>query len=174
MPKAEKLQSVADIKDLFSRSEAFFITDYQGLNVADITVLRKHLRQKKVTYLVAKNTLFKIGAEQAGVKGLEKYLLGPTAVAFAHEDAPAAAKVLYDSFKEKTLPRVKAFVVADQTHSAASLEAFASLPSKEVLYGQVAAMVQAPLQELVNTMNGFFQPLVGVIDALAEKRKTAA
>jgi len=174
MPKADKVQSVADIKDLFSRSEAFFFTDYQGLNVADITVLRKNLRQRKVTYLVAKNTLLKIGAKEAGVTGMDKYLTGPTAVAFAHEDAPAAAKVLYDSFKEKNLPRVKAFVVADQTHSADNLEMFASLPSKEVLYGQVAAAVQAPLQELVNTMNGFFQPLIGSIDALAEKRKTAA
>ncbi len=174
MAKAEKVQSVAEIKDLFSRSEAFFLTDYQGLNVADMTVLRKNLRQKSVRFLIAKNTLLKIGAAQAGVKGIDKFLSGPTAVAFAMEDAPAAAKVLHDSFKEKQLPRVKAFVIADQAHSAESLEAFASLPSKEVLLGQVAAMVQAPLQELVNTMNGFFQPLVGVIDALAEKRKTAA
>lgn len=174
MAKDDKVQAVAEIKDLFAKSEAYFFTDYQGLNVADITVLRKNLRQKKVKYLVAKNTLLKKGAEQAGITGIEKYLTGPTAVAFAMEDAPAAAKVLHDSFKEKQLPRMKAFVVADQTHPASSLEAFASLPSKEVLLGQVAAMVQAPLQELVNTMQGFFQPLVGVIDALAEKRKTAA
>jgi len=174
MRKTEKTQSVSDIKDLFARSEAFFVTDYQGLNVADITVLRKNLRQKKVTFLVAKNTLIKIGASQAGVSGLDKYLKGPTAIAFAHEDAPAAAKVLYDSFKEKKLPRMKAFVVSEQLHTSENLEAFASLPTKDVLYAQVAAAVQAPLQELVNTMNGFFQPLVGSIEALAEKKKSAA
>lgn len=174
MPKQEKVTAVAEIKDLFSNAEAYFFTDYQGLNVADMTVLRKNLRQKKVKYLVAKNTLLKKGAEQAGITGIEKYLTGPTAVAFATEDAPAAAKVLHDSFKEKQLPRVKAFVVADQTHPAASLEAFASLPSKEVLLGQLAALVKQPMQELVNTMNGFFQPLVGSIDALAEKKKDAA
>jgi len=173
MPKVEKAQSVSDIKDLFSRSEAFFVTDYQGLNVADITVLRKNLREKKVTFLVAKNTLLKIGAEQAGVTGLDKYLKGPTAIAFAHDDAPAAAKVLHDSFKEKKLPRVKAFVISEQVHAPESLEAFATLPSKEVLYAQVAAAVQAPLQELVNTINGFFQPLVGSIDALAKKKDAA-
>lgn len=174
MPKTEKVKSVSDIKDLFSRSEAFFVTDYQGLNVADITVLRKNLREKKVTFLVAKNTLLKIGAEQAGVTGLDKYLKGPTAIAFAHDDAPSAAKVLHDSFKEKKLPRVKAFVISEQVHAPENLEAFASLPSKEVLYAQVAASVQAPFQELVNTINGFFQPLVGSIDALAEKKKDAA
>ncbi len=174
MPKQEKVTAVAEIKDLFANAEAYFFTDYQGLNVADMTVLRKNLRQKKVKYLVAKNTLLKKGAEQAGITGIEKYLTGPTAVAFATEDAPAAAKVLHDSFKEKQLPRVKAFVVADQTHPAASLEAFASLPSKEVLLGQLAALVKQPMQELVNTMNGFFQPLVGSIDALAEKKKDAA
>lgn len=174
MAKPEKVESVAEIKDLFSRSEAFFLTDYQGLNVADMTVLRKNLRQKSVRYLIAKNTLLKIGAAQAGVKGIDKFLSGPTAVAFAMEDAPAAAKVLHDSFKERQLPRVKAFVVADQAHSAESLEAFASLPSKEVLLGQLAALVKQPMQELANTMNGFFQPLVGVIDALAEKKKDAA
>jgi large subunit ribosomal protein L10 len=174
MPKQEKVTAVAEIKELFSNSEAYFFTDYQGLNVADMTVLRKNLRQKKVKYLVAKNTLLKKGAEQAGITGIEKFLTGPTAVAFATEDAPAAAKVLHDSFKEKQLPRVKAFIVADQTHPAASLEAFASLPSKEVLLGQLAALVKQPMQELVNTMNGFFQPLVGAIDALAEKKRDAA
>lgn len=174
MPKTEKVRSVSDIKDLFSRSEAFFVTDYQGLNVADITVLRKNLREKKVTYLVAKNTLLKIGAQQAGVTGIEKYLKGPTAIAFAHDDAPAAAKVLHDSFREKKRPVVKAFVISEQVHVAENLEAFATLPSKDVLYAQVAAAVQAPLQELVNTLNGFFQPLVGSIEALAEKKKSAA
>jgi large subunit ribosomal protein L10 len=174
MPRTEKVQSVSDIKDLFSRSEAFFVTDYQGLNVADITVLRKNLREKKVTYLVAKNSLLKIGAQHAGVAGIEKYLKGPTAIAFAHDDASTAAKVLYDSFKEKKLPRVKVFVVSEQVHLAENLEVFATLPSKDVLYAQVAAAVQAPLQELVNTLDGFFQPLIGSIEALAEKKKSAA
>jgi large subunit ribosomal protein L10 len=69
---------------------------------------------------------------------------------------------------------MKAFVVSEQVHTSDKLEAFASLPTKDVLYAQVAASVQAPLQELVNTMNGFFQPLVGSIEALAEKKKSAA
>ena len=101
MPTQQKVQAVAEMKELFENSDSFFITDYQGLDVADMTQLRSNLRDNNVKYLIAKNTLLKIAAKEAGYEGLDTHLTGPTAIAFTSDDAAAAAKVLNDFFKDK-------------------------------------------------------------------------
>ena len=94
MLRQEKVESVAGLKQLFEDAGAFFITDYQGLNVADMTVLRKNLRENNVKFLVAKNTLFRLAAKDAGVEGVDEHFNGPTAIAFAMDDPSMAAKIL--------------------------------------------------------------------------------
>lgn len=174
MPKPEKIEAVAEMKKLFEDSRSFFVTDYQGLSVAAMTKLRRDLRGQDVRYLVAKNTLLRLAAKEAGVEGIEEHLSGPTAIAFVPEDAPAAAKVLHESFKERELPRTKVFVIVDKIYSADDLKAFAELPSRDELLSQVAMAVEAPLTELARTINGFFQELIGSVEALSEKRKAEA
>lgn len=172
MPKPEKIQAVAEMKELFENSSSLFVTDYQGLNVADMTVLRSKLRDSNVKYLIAKNTLMKIAAKEAGVEGIDEHLSGPTAIAFTNDDPAAAAKVLNDSFKDKDLPRMKVFVVDNDVFEASQIGRLADLPTKEVLYSQVVAAVEAPFQELYGSIDGFFRELVGSIDALADKKKS--
>ncbi len=171
MPKPEKITAVAEMKKMFEESDSFFVTDYQGLNVANVTALRANLRKNGVHYLVAKNTLLKLAASEAGVEGIEEFLSGPTAVAFVKDDPVAAAKVLNDSIKERELPRIKVFVVDKKHYEPGDLTRFADLPSREQLLAQVVAAVEAPLTELVGSLDGFFRKLVGLVDALAEKRK---
>lgn len=172
MPKPEKIQAVAEMKELFENSSSLFVTDYQGLNVADMTALRTNLRNKNVKYLIAKNTLMKIAAKEAGVEGINEHLSGPTAIAFTNDDAAAAAKVLNDSFKDKQLPRMKVFVVDNEVYEGTEIKRLADLPTKEVLLSQVVAAVEAPFTSLIGSIDGFFRELVGSIDALAEKKKT--
>lgn len=171
MLRQEKVESVAGLKQLFEASGAFFITDYQGLNVADLTVLRKNLRENNVKYLVAKNTLFRLAAKDAGVEGVEQHFNGPTAIAFAMDDPSVAAKILYNSYKEKERPSFKAFYLENQVHGPDQVKRLAELPSREVLLSQLVAAVESPLTELVGTLDGFFRELIGSIDALAEKKK---
>ncbi len=171
MLRTEKTQVVADIKELFKGAGAIFVTDYQGLNVSDMTVLRRSLRENQVRYLIAKNTLFKLAAKDAGVEGLDEFFTGPTAVAFATDDPSVAAKILYDSHKERDLPKFKAFFLEGQIHSAEEVKALAELPPKDVLLSQVAAAVESPLTELVGSIDGFFRELVGSLDALVDKKK---
>ena len=172
MPNAQKIEDVAGIKALFESNKAFFITDYHGLNVTDLTALRRNLRKKNVTYLVAKNTLFKVAANQAGVKGIEEHLTGPTAVAFAKDDAPAAAKILHDSFKSIEKPRMKVFIVEDNVFLGKDIKRLAELPSREVLLSIIASAVEAPLVGVASVINAVFQGLLGTIEALAEKKKS--
>jgi large subunit ribosomal protein L10 len=174
MPNAQKIEDVAAIKTLFENNTAFFITDYHGLNVSDITALRRNLRKKNATFLVAKNTLIKVAAGQAGVKGLDDHLTGPTAVAFAKDDAPAAAKILHDSFKNIEKPRMKVFVVDENVFDGKEIKKFADLPSKEALLSMIASAVEAPMVGVVSAINALFQELLGTIDALAEKKKSEA
>ncbi|MBU0984569.1 MAG: 50S ribosomal protein L10 [candidate division Zixibacteria bacterium] len=171
MLRSEKVDKVADIKQLFEDSGAFFITDYQGLNVADMTDLRSQLRKGNVRYLISKNTLFSLAAKDAGKQGFESHFVGPTAIAFTSEDASVAAKILHESFKTRKLPRIKAFVVDAQVHGPEQMQALADLPSREVLLSGVVAAVEAPFTELIGTIDGFFRELVGSIDALADKKQ---
>ncbi len=171
MLREEKSEHVARIKELFESSNAFFLTDYQGLNVPDITILRKNLREANVKFTVAKNTLFRLAAKDAGVEGLEEYLEGPTAIAFAADDPSVAAKILYESHKKTELPRFKVFMVEGQLHQADEVRALAELPPRDVLLSQVVASVEAPLTELVGTIDGFFREIVGLVDAVADQKK---
>jgi len=170
MPRQEKVDAVAEMKKLFEDSRSFFVTDYQGLDVAAMTKLRSDLRDADVRYLIAKNTLLKRAAAEAGVEGIDDYLKGPTAIAFVPEDAPAAAKVIHDSFKDRQLPRTKIFVVADTVYSPDDLKAFAELPSRDELLARVAASVEAPLVELARTIDGFFQQLILTLQGLEDKK----
>lgn len=170
MPNAEKLETVAQYKKLFEDSSSVFVADYQGLNVADLTDLRKKLRESNVKFVVGKNTLFRLAAE-GNVEGIEEHLSGPTAVIFTEDDPACAAKILHDSFKAHDLPKMKAFWLDGVLFEAAEIKKLADLPTKDQLYSMVAAAVEAPLTELVRTLNAFHQNLVGTIDALAEKKK---
>lgn len=172
MPKPEKIEAVAEIRKMFESAGSFFVTDYQGLNVADMTALRKRLRDNKVKYLIAKNTLLKLAAREAGVSDIDEHLLGPTAVAFTSDDPAGAAKILNDYYKDKELPRMKVFVVDNQLFHGTEITRLADLPSREILLGQLVAAIEAPLTSLVGALDGFFRELVGSVDALAEKRKT--
>ena len=171
MPNAEKTDTVAQYRKLFEDSSSVFVTDYQGLNVADLTDLRKKLRENNVKFLVGKNTLFRLAAKDA-IEGIEQHLSGPTAVVFTEDDPASAAKILHDSFKAHDLPRMKAFWLDGVPFEAAEIKKLADLPTKDQLYSMVAAAVEAPLTELVRTLNAFHQNLVGCIDALAEKKKS--
>ncbi|MDF1545787.1 MAG: 50S ribosomal protein L10 [bacterium] len=171
MPKQEKIDAVAAAKKLFEEAGSFFVTDYQGLNVADMTGLRKSLRESNVRYIIEKNTLIKIAAKEAGVPDVSEHLVGPTAVAFAMDDPAVAAKILNDSFKDKDLPRMKVFVVDEQVFDAADIGRLADLPPKDMLLSLLVASVEAPFSELVGSLDGFFRELVGSVDALAEKRQ---
>ncbi|MDX9858886.1 MAG: 50S ribosomal protein L10 [candidate division Zixibacteria bacterium] len=173
MPKPDKLEKVAELKKLFEESSSFFVTDYQGLNVAHVTELRRNLRKGHVTYVVAKNTLLKIAAREAGVTDdIRASLEGPTAVAFCYDDPSVPAKILHESYKEREMPRIKVFVVDDHVHAGTEIKRLADLPSREVLLSQVIAAVESPLTAVIGTIDAIMRDLVGTIDALARKRES--
>ncbi|SFU68496.1 50S ribosomal protein L10 [Alicyclobacillus macrosporangiidus] len=144
--REEKEQLVAEIADRLSRSKATIITDYRGLNVAEVTELRKQLREAGVEYRVLKNTLTRRAAAQAQVAGIEEYLTGPSAIAFGFEDPVAPAKVLFDFAKKHKALELKGGVVEGRVVSAKEVEALANLPSREGLLSMLLSVLQAPVR----------------------------
>ncbi|MEW5924632.1 MAG: 50S ribosomal protein L10 [Candidatus Zixiibacteriota bacterium] len=170
MPKTEKVTVVEEVRKFLEESNSIFITDYSGLNVEDITILRKNLREKSVKYLVAKNTLVKIAAKDAGLENIVQFLSGPTAIAFGVDDPAIPAKILYDSYKDKEKPIIKAFVLDKELYKGSDIVRLAELPSREILLAQLIGAIESPFQALMGSVNAVMQELVATIDALAKAK----
>lgn len=171
MPKPEKIKAVENIRKYLEESGSIFVTDYSGLNVADITVLRKNLRENSVRFLVAKNTLMRIAAKDAGHDDITEYLEGPTALAFGKDDPALLAKILYDSYREKEKPVVKAFVVENQLFPGSEVVRLAELPSREVLLAQLVFSIESPLNSVVSSLDGVFQEFLATLEALEKSKE---
>lgn len=164
----EKQKVVEDIKKKFQGATGVILADYRGLTVSQVTKLRVELRQAGVEYKVLKNTMVRRAADEVGIKGLEEFLEGPTALAFS-VDPVAPAKILSEfSKKNKATLTIKAGVLEGRVIDAEKVKELANLPSREVLLSQVLAGMQGPLQGMVNVLQG---PIRKFGYALEEVRK---
>ena len=170
MPTQEKIEKVNRVKDYLSRSENYFITEYQGLDVETLSVLRTRLRQADARLLVEKNTLVRVAAHEIGVTALDDKLTGPTAIAFCFGDPVAPAKILYAMFKEKQLPVIKAFMMSGELLDGSKIGALADLPGRNDLLARVIGMIEAPIAEVTASLDAVTQEFIGTMEALAAAR----
>jgi large subunit ribosomal protein L10 len=154
------------------RSKGTILTDYRGLTVAEITELRKRLRETDAEYHVVKNTLFKRAI--ADEETLNLYLEGPTAIAFALTDPVAPTKVLLDFIREKRKAAVKVGWIDGRVFDEEQLTTLSKLPPREVLIAQVVGGIQAPITGLVGTLQGIISSFVYTLQAVADKRQQEA
>jgi len=145
---------VSEITEKMKESKSFIVTDYRGLNVAQVTKLRAELRKAGVEYRVLKNTLMTISANDLGLEGIQDYFKGPTAVAFGVEDAVAPAQVLAKFAKEFEALEIKAGVLEGKLISLDEIKALADLPSREVLLAKLANVMQSPISGMANVLQG--------------------
>jgi len=172
MPTQRKAETIQLIKEKIENAKAVVLTDYRGLNVAQVTDLRKKLREAGVEYKVLKNTLTGIAAKEVGVdESIGTYLEGPTAVAFTYDDPVAVAKVLAEFAKGNDKLKIKGGILQKKVISAEGVEALAKLPPKEVLIAQVLAGMQAPISGFVNVLQGTIRNFVGVVDAIRKQKE---
>lgn len=164
----KKKEEVALLKEKFESAQSAVITDYCGLNVAEMTKLRAKLREAGVEYKVVKNTLLILAADEVGIEGVESVFKGPTAIAYGIEDQVAPAKILSEFAKEYKKLEVKAGILDGKIISKEQVDDLANLPSREVLLTQVAGLLQGPLVGLANVLQG---PIRKMGYALEEIRK---
>ena len=171
MVTPEKKAAVEELKEKFSDCESMVITDYIGLDVETMTELRTKLREAGVDYKVVKNTLASIAAEESDIEEVKEYFVGPTAIAFGREDAVSPAKVLVDFAKEHKDLEIKAGFLNENIIGPEKIESLADIPSREVLLGQTAAGMKAPITGLVRVLNGNVQGLVRALNQIKEQKE---
>lgn len=174
MARPEKEAAVAELKEKFGRAQAVVLTDYRGLTVAQITELRKKLREAGLEYRVVKNTLTRLAASELVGEDLDPYLEGPTALAFAYEDPVAPAKILTEFARSFKALQIKGAVLEDKVIDATGVKELAELPPYEVLVAQLLGTLQGPIRGLVTVLSGPQRKLVYALDAIRKEKENMA
>ena len=168
--RTDKATAVAELAEHFRISSATVLTEYRGLTVRQITDLRRSLG-RETTYSVAKNTLAKRAAADAGIAGLDELFTGPTALAFVSGDPVEAAKSLRDFAKANPLLVIKGGVFEGKAISAAEVGRLADLESREVLLAKLAGAMKANLSRAAALFQAPLAQAVRTVAALQDKRE---
>ena len=148
MSKAIETKSVKvqEIVAKFEAAASIVVVDYRGLTVAQVTELRKQLREAGVEFKVYKNTLTRRAAETVGVEAINEFLTGPNAIAFSNEDVVAPAKIINEFAKKNEALEIKAGIIEGTIASVEDVKALAELPSREGLLSMLLSVLQAPVR----------------------------
>src|SRR5215510_10260020 len=171
--RAEKEQELQDLTAAFGQSDTAILVDYKGLNVPQVTELRRQLRGAKANYKVVKNTLAKRASKGTKLASLESHFEGTTAIAYTGADAVALAKALTAFMKNAPALKIKAAVVQGQEIKPAAVTDLATLPGKPELYSKLLFLMQAPMQQLVTVLSATPRNLVTVLNEAAKKKAEA-
>jgi large subunit ribosomal protein L10 len=173
MANSGKVSAVAEISEKFRASSAAVVTEYRGLSMAQLTTLRRALG-KGSTYTVAKNTLVKRAAEDAGVQGLDSLLVGPTAIAFVEGEPVDAAKALRDFAKENKALVIKGGYMDGRPLSVDEVSKIADLDSREVLLAKLAGAMKGNLAKAAGLFAAPASQVARLAAALQEKKAAQA
>jgi large subunit ribosomal protein L10 len=164
-----KTEGIKKIRDLIEGSRDVIFTDFRGLNVTQITDLRRSLQEKEAEYRVVKNNYARLALSELGFPFDEDFLIDPTAVALARSDIGPIAKVLFEFTRDSTL-RIKGGLIDGKVVSSEQVEAISRLPGREQLYAMLMGTMNAPLTNLVYAMDAVVTKLVRTLQAVAESK----
>ncbi|KKX54605.1 50S ribosomal protein L10 [Brevibacillus borstelensis] len=144
--REEKVQAVNEIATKLRASQTTVVADYRGLTVAQVTELRKQLREAGIEFVVLKNTLTRLATAKENLTELDQYLTGPNAIAFSTEDVIAPAKIIAEFAKKNEKLEIKGGVIEGKVVGADEIKALAALPSREGLLSMLLSVLQAPVR----------------------------
>ena len=161
----DKKKVVEGLKEKLAKTAFTVVTDYRGFTVSEITDLRKRLSKNNADYKIAKNTLIKIAIKDTNLAELEKHLEGPTALLLGYGEPSETAKALVEFIKEIEKGEIRGGLLDGKLLTKDEVKTFASLPSKDVLLGQIAALLVANTGQIA----GIFESLIRDIALLTEE-----
>jgi large subunit ribosomal protein L10 len=174
MARPEKVKQVEEIKEKLDKSVAFLLTNYQGLTVEEINLLRRKMKKENMELKVVKNTLLRRALSEKSpdiLNDFNDFLVGPTALAFSYEDPIKLAKLLVDFSKENEALKIKAGFLEGRKVTFEEVKMFATLPSREELLSKLLGILQAPIQNLVFILNSPTRGLVNILSEIKKKKE---
>ncbi|MBI3997581.1 MAG: 50S ribosomal protein L10 [Armatimonadetes bacterium] len=168
MPRPEKVEEVQRLEARLRKAAGVILTDFRGLTVGEITTLRGRLREAGAEYRVVKNRLLGIASSAVGIRGLDRYLEGPTAAAFVERDPAAAAKVIQEFIRQTRKLALKGSVVEGQVYDEAQTRALADLPGRGDLLAHVLSALSGPPSSLAGLLAAPMRECVSILEQRAQ------
>lgn len=170
LKRDQKKEIVKDLTESIKSSKSVVFSDYKGLKVKDMTILRKELRKSESDFRVFKKTLLKLALKEAGIELDTKKLDGQVAVTVSQTDEVAPAKVIAAFAKKNENLKIVGGLLDLKEMSMAEMGALAKLPGKEELLAKLVGTLNAPISGFVNVLAGNLRGLVQVLKAVAERK----
>jgi large subunit ribosomal protein L10 len=173
MPRPEKVQAVAEIRERIEDAKAVFVTEFRGLTVKQLSQLRRTLSESGADYKVVKMTLARRAVDELGIEGIGEHLVGPSALTFARIDAVATAKVLRDAGRDNEKVIVKAGVLAGGTLMLPEqITKLADIEPRDVLLSKIAGAAKAPMAQAAGLFAAFTRNAATMFSQLLEKKES--
>lgn len=172
MKRTDKEGFVEDFRERIQESPAVFLTDFSGLDVKSMTVLRDELKKNGAEYLVVKNRLVLRAIQESDLPDLSDWLTGPTGVVLGHSGPVDAAKTVSDFAKSHNdRPVFKVGVLENAVLDQDQIQRLAKLPPRDQLLAMLAGVLEAPMSALAGVLGAKLQEMVGLLKALQEKKE---
>lgn len=172
MNKEQKEKEVAVLKDKLTRAKHLIIADHSGINVADVSALRRKLKEGNSEIRVSKNTLLKLAVEDTDLQELQEHFEGPTSVIYGYDDPSVPARIIYESIKETEKPKFKSYFYDGAQHDFDFLKRIAQLPSRDVVIAILIGTVEGSITDFIGLLEAATREFIGTVDALAESKES--
>src|SRR2546426_2507842 len=172
MNREQKAAVIAEIAAQIEGAQAILAVDYRGISVPQVAELRTGLRDADATFRVVKNSLTERAADQSGADTLKPLLTGPTALTFVRGDVATAARAIADYGRATQLLPFKGGLMEGATLDVEQIRALSRLPSRQVLYGQLAGIVASPVTGLVRGLGALLGGLAVALGGVREKMQS--
>ena len=170
----DKKQILSEVNQAAASALSAVLADYRGVDVGELTALRKSARENKVYLRVVRNTLLKRAIEDTEFECIQEVLVGPTLLALSQEDPGAAARVLKDFAKDNDDFEIKALSIGGKLLQANQIDVLAKLPTLDQARSMLMSVMLAPVTKLARTVNEVPSKVTRAVAAVRDQKQEAA
>lgn len=174
MPNKKNIETVAALKESMGSCAGLVFFDYRGVTVSQLTDLRRELAKTSSSMKICKNSLVDIALKDLGREVKDEMFINPTAVVFAKDDMPSAAKVISEAAKKNDKIKIKGGYMGEDLLDPANVQVVANIPPREVLLSHLVTALESPISSFANTLQSVISELAYVLDSVEEEKKKSA